>query len=582
MTQILLPPALDRADLAVTITPGLLHETVTHLIIQVVLKQPALSPGDVLVQLPLELAKIPTARYDGDTLKAFDQAGPLELEKSDDLEGPPIILRKWKTTRPTHGDVTVLATALPRVVGLDTKTGPAFDLRANNNGIIGTGHAFLPLPEDSESKLTISVDFDLRYSPEGFRGVFTHSPSDLSTARLTAKPSILHQSFYMLGRFKCLRDYETSDGTAVSSKLGHLFNIYWQSELPFDIIRVARETKQIFEYMCDFFQSSQESYRIFFREDPYYVVRSGLAQPGAFLISFGLMLKKAHWALESFTTLFAHEMTHNFVQLAEGDDIVNAAQWYAEGLAEYYSIFARHRLGLLDEHGVVDEMNCRAQAYYTNPLATLSNKEVNQLTWKTQNAQRLPYSRGLVFWIRLEALIREASGGDRGIDELIVAMVQLSRKRGKGPTLAEFLERLGQDLGPVARQEYEHHNSGKLIIPPEHSLIPGAVAIRIDMEPFDLGFDEESVLQGPRIVRGLRSNSRAAQAGVLDGDLITSWIDLNQCKDHLEVKMELRIERKTADSEEPQELDITFWPRAFTRIEGWGWKLVDGKNALLP
>ncbi|KAH6977204.1 hypothetical protein BKA56DRAFT_617454 [Ilyonectria sp. MPI-CAGE-AT-0026] len=501
MTQVLLPPAPDQADLAVTITPGLLHETVTHLIAQVVLKQPALGPGDVLVQLPLELAKIPTARYDGDALKAFDHAGPLELEKSDDPEGPPIILRKWKTTRPTHGDVIILATALPRAVGLDTKTGPAFDLRADNGGIVGTGYAFLPLPEDGESKLIISVDFDLRYSPEGFRGVFTHSPSDRSTARLTAKPSILHQSFYMIGHIKCLKDYETSDGTAASPRSGNLFDIYWQSELPFDILK-----------------------------------------------------------------------------LAEGDDISNAAQWYAEGLAEYYSIFARYRLGLLDEHGVVDEMNYRAQAYYTSPLATLSNEEVNKLTWKTQNAQRLPYSRGLVFWVRLEALIREASGGGRGIDELIVAMVQLSRKRGKGPTLAEFLERLGQDLGPIARQEYEHHNSGKLIIPPEHSLIPGAVAVRIDMEPFDLGFDEESVLRGPRIVRGLRSDSRASKAGVLDGDLITSWTDLNQCKDHLEAKMELRIERKTAGSEEPQELDIAFWPRAYTTVEGWGWKLVDGKN----
>jgi hypothetical protein len=78
MTQLPLHHALDQADLAVTITPGLLHETVTHLIVQVVLKKPALGPGDILVQLPLELAKIPTARYDGNTLKAFDQSGPLE------------------------------------------------------------------------------------------------------------------------------------------------------------------------------------------------------------------------------------------------------------------------------------------------------------------------------------------------------------------------------------------------------------------------------------------------------------------------------------------------------------------------
>uniref|UniRef100_A0A8H7KB80 PDZ domain-containing protein n=1 Tax=Bionectria ochroleuca TaxID=29856 RepID=A0A8H7KB80_BIOOC len=577
MTQLPLHHALDQADLAVTITPGLLHETVTHLIVQVVLKKPALGPGDILVQLPLELAKIPTARYDGNTLKAFDQSGPLELERSDDPEGPPIIWRKWITTRPTHGDVTILATPLPRVVGVDTKTGPAFDLRADNNGIIGTGYAFLPLPADGESKLTISVDFHLRYSPAGFHGVFTHSPPDLSTARLTGRPSILHQSFYLLGRLKYLKDYGNNHDAVTSSESGH-FNIFWQSELPFDIQKVAKETKQVFEYMCDFFQCSGESYRIFSKEDPYYVVRSGLAQPGAFLISFGLLLKQAGWALDSFTTLFAHEMTHNFANLAEGEDIANGAQWYAEGLAEYYSIFARYRLGLLDKHGVINEMNYRAQAYYTSPLATLSNEEVNKLTWKTQNAQRLPYSRGLVFWIRLDALIRETSGGHRGIDKLVVEMVQLARTRGKLPTLAEFLERLAQDLGPVARQEYEHHNSGKLIVPPEHSLIPGAVAVRIDMEPFDLGFNEESVLQGPRIVRGLRSDSRAAKAGILEGDLITSWIDLNHCKDHLEVKMELKIERKTADSEVPRELDITFWPRAYTKVEGWGWKLVNAKD----
>lgn len=144
---------------------------------------------------------------------------------------------------------------------------------------------------------------------------------------------------------------------------------------------------------------------------------------------------------------------------------------------------------------------------------------MNKLTWKTQNAQRLPYSRGLVFWIRLEALIRELSGGHRGIDELVLEMVQLAKTCGKPPTLAEFLGRLDQELGPVARQEYEHHNSGKLIIPPKYSLIPGAVAVRIDMEPFGLGFNEESVLQGPRIVRGLH-RTRELQR-------LESWMEIS-------------------------------------------------------
>lgn len=42
--------------------------------------------------------------------------------------------------------------------------------------------------------------------------------------------------------------------------------------------------------------------------------------------------------------------------------------------------------------------------------------------------------------------------------------------------------------------------------------------------------------------------------------------------------MKLRIERKTADLEVPQEFDITFWPRTYAKVEGWGWTLVNAKD----
>lgn len=64
-------------------------------------------PGDFYIS-----KKRVISRFDGNALKAFDQSGPLELEKSDDPEGPPIIWRKWIIMRPTQGDVAILATPL--------------------------------------------------------------------------------------------------------------------------------------------------------------------------------------------------------------------------------------------------------------------------------------------------------------------------------------------------------------------------------------------------------------------------------------------------------------------------------------
>ncbi|KAH7136267.1 hypothetical protein EDB81DRAFT_886381 [Dactylonectria macrodidyma] len=557
------------ADLAVTITPQCTQDRVTNLAIRVQISNSHLKPDDVVVKMPLELAKIPTTRYDGDSLKASDDLGPLPLVIKDDAPGPPIIYRSWTTQRANLGDIVVTGVASPRKVDKSTQSGPAFDLREDNCGLVGSGYSFLPLPPDGEDNSCVKLHFELGYAPQWCQSAWTHAHSfSQPTTWKSTKPSALHSALYMVGPIHSLDS--TRNQTAVGVESESLFGVYWLSRPPFDIEQVAAECRRTYKFICDLFEDSGQSFRIFIRRDPYPVVRGGLAQPRCFLLSFGSLLGEDSTNFEFFGALFTHETIHTWLTLDELEILEKGTQWYHEGLAEYYSLFFRYMNGSLDREVLRKEANIRAQAYYTSPLVDCSDLEASKRSWQTANAQHLPYRRGFVFFVQLNALIESATNGKRTLVDLVIFMVKKSQELNKPLGLEDFLSRLEEDLGSNARHLYEHMACGKLVIPPRKSLLPGLVLERRDMETFDLGFDEASILKGPRVVTELKQGSRAAAAGILNGDEIIKWTDLNRCKENFELKMEVTVRREGFNQGE-EELNIAFWPRSWEKAEGYQW-----------
>ena len=63
---------------------------------------------------------------------------------------------------------------------------------------------------------------------------------------------------------------------------------------------------------------------------------------------------------------------------------------------------------------------------------------MGKLTWKTANAQRLPYARGIVFWVQINALIEEATKGQRSLDDLVKELARAQLKSGRMPIVRQL------------------------------------------------------------------------------------------------------------------------------------------------
>ena len=113
------PPALD-----LVLKPHTSNGAVDYVDGQLTIEKPAVAAGEKLLRMPVLIVSIPTARYDGDAVKARDDAGNLSLTLKDEEPTPTGTYRQWLASRATKGNVTVTFRAPPRVVSASTRTGP--------------------------------------------------------------------------------------------------------------------------------------------------------------------------------------------------------------------------------------------------------------------------------------------------------------------------------------------------------------------------------------------------------------------------------------------------------------------------
>ena len=151
--------------------------------------------GEPVLRMPLVVASIPTARYDGDALTASDRDGTLQLAQKDAPPTPVGIERDWLVSRATSGPVTLRFRAPPREVDKDTRPGPLFDLRAESGGMSGAGLTFLPHAV-TKNKYQITLKWDLSDLPPTYRGVSCFGDGE---ARFVATAEGLTECYYAAG-----------------------------------------------------------------------------------------------------------------------------------------------------------------------------------------------------------------------------------------------------------------------------------------------------------------------------------------------------------------------------------------------
>lgn len=199
--------------------------------------------------------------------------------------------------------------------------------------------------------------------------------------------------------------------------------------------------------------------------------------------------------------------------------------------------------------------------YYTNPLVRISLREAQELAWKNFHALRIPYTRGFVYLIKINAEIREASNGSRSLDD-IVRSLKAQKQRNRPCGIRQWLDLLKAEIGEESAVGGFHSMiSGSPISLPPDCLGPHIQLIRNDQEVLDFGFDDASFTT--RIIVGLKAQTRAAECGINDGDLILHHTPPWSCAEDFQKKMAITVRRSG------QDMQFVYWPRTWEKAESW-------------
>ena len=314
--------------------------------------------------------------------------------------------------------------------------------------------------------------------------------------------------------------------------------------------------------MATFFGDPNANYRVFMRQNPY-PSNGGTSLPESFMFGWGPDWKELPKGSQQ--SLISHEMAHNWPTLGEDEPHAQTA-WYTEGTAEYYSSTLSYRSKVIGLDRLLQITNERAADYYTNPYLQSSNEQAGAKFWSDPRSQRVPYGRGFMYLVEVDAKLRAKSNGKERVDDLVLEILNRQRKGEKAGLIA-WKELVQRELGEEGLRDYEDMAAGKVIVPPSNALGPCLKPVAVNIRPFELGFDEFELTK----VAGLREGTAAARAGIRNGDRIIKMSPAYKVAQHSSEsqRIVLTIERDGKRS------NVTYLPRGET-VQGWRWKRVAG------
>jgi hypothetical protein len=443
------------------------------------------------------------------TLAVGDDAGAVPMTRAADRNGPD----RWVPGRAIRGMVTVtyrlLAENIPALSG-----GPPIALRVDGDAVSAIGDTLLMKPEVA-GDYRIGLRWDVSAMGPGAEGVSSWGDGDVD---LPAGPiSRLGHAVYMAGHLG-----QETDGA---------FSAVWAEGQPlFDPKPPMTWTASLHRRMSAYFRDASEPpYRVFMRFNPMNA-GGGAALTNSFIITYGKDVTG-----ENFKGILGHEMTHTWT----ANEIGN---WYDEGDAVYYQALIPWRSGLMTTDQYLADLNETAYRYFTNALRSLPEAQVAPRFWEDTRIRVLPYDRGAMYFAVLNGKVRRASGGKRGIDDLVRVMMDKARK---GEPLSEqtWVDLLQAEIGPEGPAAHRNMMSGGLVLPESDDFGPCFQRVKTPMRQFDLGFDNASITAKPKIIKGLKPDSEAAKAGLRNGDEVTYAVALDAVQGDLGRKLELQVTR---------------------------------------
>ena len=487
----------------------------------------------VIASMTSRITSIPTL-YEKESLKVFDEKGEIDLKL--DIITPPMgapfgEFSNFKLSRKPIGNILVKYRTYTREVTSETKAGPLFDLRKQGNGLLGAGITFLVLAKD-ERIFDIEVSWNLENMPKDSIGVWSYGEGKANKLDVL---EVLNFTYFAVGNINRYKDREDSN-----------FSLYWLGDHKIDAISIGQKISKIYEKMSILFKDADLPYKIFIRKTPYDNI-GGTAVYRSFVFEYSDYKIPA---ADEVQILIAHEMVHNWLNIYGDDWDISV---YAEGTAEFYSIFLIHELGLITKEQLIEEINLRLFKYYTNKFNNLSGKDAMDIAWQEQSSQEIPYGRGLIYMMQIDKAIRDKSEGKEDLSVVTIKLLDLKDKKMKCDKYNLF-EEVSNHSDFDAKSQFEDLMQGKLILPPCDYFGDYTLVKTIERK-FELGMSDNSLRKIPRTVEGLIDKSNAQIAGLKEGDIIKEISSIQDAKEKNDVNINMTVIR------DGNEIKISYLPR---------------------
>ncbi|MCL2006449.1 MAG: hypothetical protein FWG77_00025 [Treponema sp.] len=461
--------------LKLLLKPHWQNDHISYMDIKFNLEEPKIPGGEEMFAFSLSTVNIPFCEFSG-ALNINDGKGIIPFHVTETEEGF-IKKAKYIVDRDTEGDLSLEYRILPRVQPEGYTSSPYFDFVNEEGGANGAGVTFLPLFNE-KTEYDFTIKWDLSEMPAGARGIWCLGEGEIS-ALCTGQEVCF--SYYAVGMLK-------------SIEKGN-FGFYWFSDPPFPVEVAGEKIRDMFLYMSDFFQDEKEPYKIFTRRNGF-KGHGGTAARRSYLFGYGTEQKND---VEDLVALFAHEMVHNWPHLR--DEPYGTTTWYSEGMAEFYCIVLTYKAGIFTLEEALRELQKKSDNYYSNPTRSLTNDEAAKIFWTDRRTQRIPYGRGLLYIANVDAQIREASGGKRSVDDVMLEILKIPGGGRESGTNEKWLELVSRELGRDASPEFNDMAAGKLIVPLEGCFGGAFKAVPAMFEPLNriTSHSEPERAEGPEL-----------------------------------------------------------------------------------
>jgi M61 glycyl aminopeptidase len=456
--------------------------------------------GQPFAKLPLSVAGAPAIELGDEALSVADDAGPLGLVGSveDDADGDPA--RVWRVDRASVGVVRTSYLALPHADPPRPAT-PPLELRREGTGLSGALACFLVLPLGPAD-----LPFELGWeeprpagSTEAPRFVSSLGEGPGNDGELSgAGLERLGDTYVMCG-----------DLAQGHSRNGPV-STWWLTPPALDVEAFTARLGTTYAVMATTFHAPSHAYRVFLRTHPHRGANAS-AHPASFVVA---MNPAEPLAEPQVYETIAHELVHEWLQL---DGPVHEVTWFAEGAADYYALVLPLRAGMLEEDAFLRAVNQEARSGYANPRRHLTLQEASPLFFSDFLAHSLPYVRGMFYLADLDARLREATSGERSVDDVVRAVVR-RRREGELVGVREWCALVDEMLPGDERTALD-----ELVFTGVRRPGPGTFGPRWESteEPvpvLDVGFDASTFLT--RRVRGLVPGGLADRAGLKEDDAV--------------------------------------------------------------